>query len=150
MAEAKKYNPDKSESLKTQFGRFASRMKHRWNKEPVTLDDINVIKLPSPDLFSLQPSYFASRNEGGKWNVDSKIVVPGGEVPHIEENVAINLELADALDLMAAKSPEAMKKNTAKYWHPVSVAKLVGHNFKSADTETPANKNAAKPAGMTA
>ena len=142
MQQDKKYNPDKGESLKTQFSRFAARVKHRWNGQPVGLDDINTIKLPAVSVgayyFGIEPSYFATRNEGNKWNIEAKTSY-GGEYQTIDR-VATDLDLPAALDFLAQKNPRSMMFDTGKYWHPVSVAKLIGHEFPTGQNAKPAAK----------
>jgi len=145
MEPEKKYNPKKSESLKQQFTRAASRWKHWWNGQPYTLDDINTIKLPSVSvtdyLYGDDYSYFATRNKGGKWNVEAQKNW-GGEYLEVKP-LAQDLELTAALDLMAEKNPRSMMFDTHKYWHPASVAKMIGHVFGK---EEPKNAPpAAKP-----
>lgn len=132
MSQEKKYNPKKSESLSQQFNRFKSRMKRRWNGEQVMLEDINTIKLPAVDSmrhrYALEPSYFATRNAGGKWNVEQQENW-GGEYL-FQKTIATDLDLPELLDFLAEKNPASMKQDTTKYWHPASVALLIGHEFK--------------------
>lgn len=146
--EQKKYNPNKSEGLKQQFTRAASRWKHWWKGEEYTLDDINTIKLPATSsteyLYGDEYSYFASRNKGGKWNVEAQKNY-GGEWLETRP-VGTDLELTAALDLMAQKAPKSMMVDTTKYWHPAAVARMIGHVFgKEGQNNEPAAP-AAKPA----
>lgn len=145
MEPEKKYNPNKSESIKQQFTRAASRWKHWWNGQPYTLDDVNTIKLPATSanayLYGIEPSYFASRNKGGKWNLEAQTNY-GGEYLDIKP-VAKDLELPALLDLMAQKNPRGMMVDRAKYWHPAAVAQMIGHVFGK---DGPEAKPTAKPA----
>lgn len=127
------YNPAADESLKQQFGRFASRMKHRFKGEALTLDDINVIKLPyAPvgtwDDLTGAASYFATRNPGGKWNIEEKTNF-GAEAEPFIKTVATDLDLPAALNQLAELNPRAMLRETTKFWHPASVSKLIGHSI---------------------
>lgn len=132
-AKDKGYDPAADESLSKQFSRFAARMKHRLHGQPVTLDDINVIKLPHAptgtwDDITNAVSYYATRNAGGKWNIEEKWSV-GPEVEPITSIVGMDLELPAALDQMAELAPRAMLRETTKFWHPAAVAKMIGHNI---------------------
>lgn len=126
------YRNDPGESLKIQFDRTMSRLKKQWKGEALTIEDINTVKLPAVWIDGYfnghEASYFAKRNEGGKWNVEKQTGTGGTYGPR-SVTVKRDLALKDALDYMAKQSPDAMLYNTKKYWHPVAVAKLIGHEM---------------------
>lgn len=144
---AKKDDDDrkKPESLSRQFSRFAARMKRRWNGEQIMLEDINTIKLPAVESYGSRRtpsvSYFASRNRGGKWDVEQQDEY-GGEYLH-SKKIATDLELPELLDFLAEKNPDSMKVDTTKYWHPASVGLLIGHTFKNNSPSKPSAPAAA-------
>lgn len=141
------YDPNKGESFKTQFNRTITRWKKQWNKQPLTLDDVGTIKLPAVNsldyFYGIEPSYFATRNEGGKWNIDKQESY-GGEYPVQNTTVATDLDLPQLLAKLAELNPKSMEKDTDKFWHPVSIAKLAG--LAAAETPAPQAPKAATAA----
>ena len=139
MEARKTYDPEKPEGLKAKFNRYTSRLKHQWSGKPVALEDINKIKLPVESsilyFFGEELSYFAARNQGGKWNVEGKKNHEGEYTSYVR--VGTDLELPKALDLLAAQRPAGMREKTDKYWHPAYVARLIGHTFKKPEAPKP-------------
>jgi len=132
------------EPLRRRMQRALGRLANRMYAHPVELQDINRIKMPKA---ADGTRYFAARNARGNWNVIARTGELRGGAPHTLCDTVIGLDLGihAALDLLAAKHPEGLKKYNGSTSHPVYIAARIGHRFAAPETPAPAAEKPAVP-----
>lgn len=113
------------EPLTRQFRRFSSRIARAMNYEPIEPADLNVIKLPETPA----GRFYAKRNADNRWNVWHRTGSAQGPEPICDTLLGMDLKIGDALNLLAAQSRSGMQSQTHMHWHPIHVAKRIGHVF---------------------
>ncbi len=114
------------EPLSQQFRRFAARLARAANHQPIELQDLNVIKLPE-DAGGRR--FFAKRNTKGNWNVWQRTGHAQGVERIVDTLIMMDVQIGDALNILAAKNPQGMKQKIYMHWHPAYVAARTGHIF---------------------